>query len=98
MRHSSLLSACPPLLLRASACAAAVRLLRFQVRCPDDRPPLLGLSLVVCGQRLRRLLLARPDLLPDVAKPLPDGRVRERADDRAVELVDDVLGRSLRRP
>src|SRR4051812_15813976 len=46
----------------------------------DDRPPLLGLGLVECGEALGRLQLARGDVEPEVGEALLDGRLGERGD------------------
>src|SRR5262245_63546901 len=45
--------------------------LRLDVRRLDDRPPLGDLSLMIGGERLRRLLLVRHDLVPELVEPLP---------------------------
>ena len=38
-------------------------------KLPDERPPFLDLGLLHCAERLRRLLLARENLIPDIGKP-----------------------------
>src|SRR5690349_1298438 len=68
------------------------------MRSLDDGPPLFDLSHVVGGERLRRLLVARPDVLPLGGVALLHGRVGERADDGGIELSDDVFRCSLWRP
>src|SRR5260221_8235391 len=55
----------------------------------DDRPPLLDLGLLKGAERIRRLLAARHDLLPEVGEPLAHGRVGQRAHRGCVELGDD---------
>src|SRR5262249_60894028 len=60
----------------------------------DDRPPFLGLGLVEGMKRFRGLLVACEYLLTDVGKPLAYRRVGERCTHRAVELRDDVGGRT----
>src|SRR5262245_12979781 len=68
------------------------------VRGLDDRPPLLNFGLVKGAERLRRLLLAGKNLLPQVGKPRARGGIGERLDDRSIELGDYVGGRALGRP
>ena len=41
----------------------------LDVRRLDDGPPLFDLGLVVCAERLRRLLLARENLQPEIGEP-----------------------------
>src|SRR5438045_996824 len=48
---------------------------RLDVRRLDDRPPLLDLGLLLGGERLWRLLLARPDSLAQVGEPLAYQRI-----------------------
>jgi hypothetical protein len=69
----------------------------LDVRRLDDRPPFFDLGLVVRGERLRRLLLARKNLLAQTGEPRTHVRIGERLHDRGVELADDGLGRSFRR-
>src|SRR3954447_19958934 len=72
------------------------RLFGLQVRCSDDRPPLLGFGLVMRRECLRRLLVARPHFLADIGKALAYGRIGQGVDNRCIELGDDVLRRPLR--
>src|SRR5215469_5432661 len=62
----------------------------------DDRPPLLDLSLMERGERLRRLLLTRHDLLAKVGEPLADSRFGERINGGGVEPRDDIRGCAFR--
>src|SRR3981081_1589106 len=48
--------------------------LGLNVGCLDQWPPLFDFGLVVSGERLRRLLLARWDLLTEAGEALADGR------------------------
>src|SRR3954468_18359836 len=72
------------------------RLFGLQVRCSDDRPPLLGFGPVMHCECLRRLLVTRPHFLADIGKALPYARIGQGVDNRRVELGDDVLRRPLR--
>ena len=65
---------------------------RLDIRCLDDRPPLLDLGLVKGSECLRRLLLARRNLLAQIGEPLANGRIGQGFDNRAIERGDDVLG------
>src|SRR5262249_32843357 len=64
----------------------------------DDRPPLFDLSLLLCGERLRPLLLGRPDFLTELREPLAYRRIGMRICDRRMELCDHILRRLLGRP
>src|ERR1043166_5495846 len=64
----------------------------------DYRPPFLDLGLVIGDERLRRLLLARRNLLAEVGEPLAHARVRERRDHRGIEPGDDASRRALGHP
>src|SRR5262245_24977288 len=64
----------------------------------DDRPPFLDLSLLEGSQSLRRLLLARHNLVTKVHEPLAGRWIRQSLDNRRVELADDVLRRALWSP
>src|SRR5262249_49327021 len=57
---------------------------RLDVRRLDHRPPFFDLRLLQGGEGLRRLLLARENLLPDIGEPSPRRRVGERGHDRDV--------------
>jgi hypothetical protein len=46
--------------------------LTLDARRLDDWPPLLDFSLVIGGERLRILILARRNLLADINEPLAD--------------------------
>jgi hypothetical protein len=52
----------------------------------DDRPPFLDLGFLIAVKRLRRLLLARENLLSHVREPLTHLRVSQGVD-RGVEFV-----------
>src|SRR6516225_9746647 len=73
-------------------------LFRLDVRRFDDRPPFVDLSLLEGSQSLRRLLLARHNLVTQVHEPLAGRWIRQRLDNRRVELADDVLRRALWSP
>src|SRR5262249_55806835 len=73
-------------------------LLRLDARRLDDRPPSLGLGLVENIKRFRGLLLAWEYLLADVGEPLAYRCIRERFDQRNVELYDDLLWGTLGDP
>src|SRR5262249_21721594 len=62
------------------------------------RPPLVDFSLVEGSQSLRRLLLARHNLVTQVHEPLAGRWSRQSLDNRCVELADDVLRRALWSP
>src|ERR1700722_10567241 len=64
----------------------------------DDWPPLLDLGPLKGAERLRRLLVAGVNLLPEIGEPLTHRRIGQRGHDRTIELADDVLRRSLGRP
>src|SRR5262245_42980352 len=87
-------------LLMSRLRALAVTSISFQldVRGLDDGPPLVDLRLVICGERLRRLLLAWRDLVSELVEPLPHAGVGQGFHGRGVELGDHVLRRALRRP
>src|SRR5262245_26268914 len=73
-------------------------LFSLDVRGLDDRPPLVNFGLVKGAERLRRLLLAGKNLLPQVGKPRAHGGIGERLDDHSIELGDYVGRRALGRP
>src|SRR4029077_19216901 len=56
-------------------CRQASHFIPPDVRRLDDRPPLLDLGLLLGGERLWRLLLARPDSLAQVGEPLAYCRI-----------------------
>src|SRR5262249_10572744 len=63
----------------------------------DDRPPFLDLGLLVCVQRLRRLLLAREYPLTEVGEPRTHYRIRQRTHDRGIQSLDHIPRRALGR-
>src|SRR5260221_3089584 len=67
---SALIRANPDAAVGPFRLKAPPKSLAFDIGRLDDRPPLLGFRLVILGERIRRLLLTRPDLLPDVGQPL----------------------------
>ena len=64
----------------------------------DDRPPFVGLGLLKCPQRIRRLLLARRRGDAEIGEALTRLLMRQRVEHRGIELRDNVLRRVLRRP
>src|SRR5437667_12703625 len=72
--------------------------LRLDPRGLDDRPPLVGLRLVVRAKGFGRLLIRGWDLLAQVEQLLADSRIRQRLARRGVQLRDDVARRPLRPP
>ncbi len=62
--------AAEPLLGGAEMPSNEPDLFALDVRGFEDRPPLLDLSLVVGGERLRILILARRNLLAEIGEPL----------------------------
>ena len=63
----------------------------------DDRPPFFGIGFNNRAESLRRLLLARENLLPEIGEPRSHRRIGQRVHGRRVELGDDVLRRALGR-
>src|SRR4051794_40269986 len=63
--------------------------LRFDVCSFDDRPPLFDVGLVQEGERLRRLLLPRWNLLAEICKLRAHRRLGEGFHDGGVELGDN---------
>src|SRR5919106_5044668 len=57
----------------------------------DDRPPQLDLGLELLAVRLGCRPVLRDRRCPDLTKPRDDLLVRERRNQRRVELVDDLL-------
>jgi hypothetical protein len=49
------------------------------------------LALLLCGERLRRLFVARPEFLTDLHAPLAHDRICQSFHDRGIELGDDML-------
>src|ERR1700730_1271262 len=74
------------------------RSLSLDVRRLDNGPPFLDLGLLKRAERLRRLLVARNDLLTEAGELLARCRIRQNIGDRRVELGDDRLRRGFRRP
>src|SRR5262245_66490922 len=72
--------------------------LALDTRLADDRPPLVDLGLVEGGERLRRLLRARKDVLAEIGEALAHGGLVQRLDDDRVEPCHDLLWRALGRP
>src|SRR5260370_8732893 len=64
-------------------------LFRLDIGRLDDRPPLLDLGALKRRKRLRRLLVARRNLQPEIGKPTADGAVRHRAGRCCVELGEN---------
>src|SRR5216683_2987709 len=87
----------PPRMSLRSCGLRATLSFALDVRRPDHRPPFVDLGLVEGGERLRRLLVTRRNLLPEIAEPRADRRLGERIDDRGVELADDIFRRAPRR-
>jgi hypothetical protein len=50
------------------------------------------------AERFRCLFLTRRNIQPGFFQPLAHGRIDQGISDRGIELTDDVLGRSFRRP
>src|SRR5262249_1243543 len=73
-------------------------LLRFDARSLDDRPPLLDFGLLLRGERLWRLFVARPDFLTHLGEPLAHRWIRQGVHECGMELGDNILGRPLGRP
>src|SRR5947208_748498 len=69
--------------------------LRPDVRRLDDRPPLFDLGLLLCGKRLRGLLVARPDFLTHVGKAPAHRWVGQALHDRGMKGSEDILRRAL---
>jgi hypothetical protein len=55
----------------------------------DDRPPFLDLGLLQRPERLRRLLVPRENLKPDICKERADVRIGQRIQYRGSELRDE---------
>jgi hypothetical protein len=60
----------------------------------DDRPPFLDFGFLKSTERLRRLLVGRENLLPEVSQPRPHRRDGQSVDGRGIEFGDDVLRRA----
>src|SRR5262245_17585584 len=63
--------------------------------CLDDRPPLLNLCPMEISKGLRRSLLARENLLPEVDQLPSYDRIVKRLDSRRVELANNAFRRAL---
>jgi hypothetical protein len=61
----------------------------------DNQPPFLDFGLLKGGERPWRLLLARNNLLAEVAEPRTNGWVGQRFYDRGIDFGDDVRRRPL---
>src|SRR5262249_36020610 len=70
----------------------------FDIGGADDRPPLLGLRLVIREQGLRCLLLARRNLTADLGKLARHAGSGERLAPRGIGPRADLLRRTLRPP
>src|SRR2546423_12104730 len=73
------------------ALSLGIVLLALDIRRPDDRPPSFDLGLLQGAERLRRLLLARRKLKPDIGHPRTHRRIGERIHRRRVEPIDGNL-------
>src|SRR5262249_31952615 len=71
---------------------------RLDVRGLETRPPFLDLGLLLGGERFRRLLLARWNVLTLIGKTLPHGCIGQRSLHRRIEPRDGLPGRSFRDP
>src|SRR5262245_45327684 len=67
---------------------------RLDPRRPDDRPPLLDPGPEHGGERLRRLLFARQDLLAEIDEPRAHHGIGQRLHHRGIEPGDDGGGRA----
>jgi hypothetical protein len=65
---------------------------RFDAGRLDDRPPLLDFSLVIGAERLRRLLVARRNLLAQIGESPAHVRIGYGLDDAALSLAMTSLG------
>src|SRR5260370_5561592 len=74
------------------------RSIRLDVCGPDDRPPFLDGGAVQGAQRLRRLLIARRDLLAEIAAALGGAGIVHRLPDTGVRLPQHVPRRPLLPP
>src|SRR5260370_33604374 len=73
-------------------------LFHFDVSSLDDRPPFRDLGFLKPVERLRRLLVARKNLLPQIGQLCPNLRIGQGAHDRGIELGDDTLRRAFGHP
>src|SRR5689334_14003873 len=78
--------------------SCAIWSFRLDAGRPNDRPPFLQLGAVQRSERLRRLLLARDDLIAEIGHALLDRGVTWGVDDGGIEPGDDGRRRILRRP
>src|SRR5690242_3268989 len=76
-------------------CTGSVAL---DVRSLDDRPPFLDVGLLPSCEGVRRLLLDRKNLLPNIGQSLAYLRIAQRFNDGGIELRDDVLRGMCRHP
>src|SRR5260370_15997103 len=74
------------------------RLFSLYVRGVEYRPRFFNLGLLLSGKRLRRLLLARWNVLALIGKSLLHGCISQSILHRRIESCDGLLGRSLRHP
>src|SRR6516165_1336275 len=68
------------------------------VRRPDDWPPFLDLGFLLGGERLWRLLLARPRALADIDEAPAHGRIGQSFHQRGMKRGDHILRRALGGP
>ena len=80
------------------ACDTARDLFRLEVRCLDDRPPFLDLSLLEHAERNWRLLRVPWNFVPQFFEPLANGSIGQRFHNRAIEPRDDGFRRVLGSP
>src|SRR5262245_58767761 len=71
-----------------SAMMEPARSLALDVRCLDNRPPLLDFGFGEGNEGLRCLLLARRDFLTHIGKPRPYCRIGKRIHHGDIELLD----------
>src|SRR5262249_17167992 len=67
---------------------------RLDPKLLDERPPFLDLGLLECAERLRRLLLARENLIPEIGIPRSHQRIGQCLSGGGVEPVDYLLRRA----
>src|SRR5438045_861825 len=68
------------------------------IRCLDNGPPLLNFGPLKRAECLRRLLVARRDLIAKIAKSLTNGWISQAAHDGRVERSDNLFRRALGHP
>ena len=64
--------------------------LRLDSQLLDDRPPFLGIGLLQSAKRLRRLLFAWENLVPDIDEARSHSGIGKGRDRRCIELSDDI--------